>query len=75
MYCGETLDIAPEHRQKGLSVPMILEAIKDREQPTTRTNLTYAGHAALKNAWLVAHGCKTSKLKNYDPSRTHWEQL
>jgi|GEM_PF-2389883 len=77
IYCGETLDIAPEHRKKWLSVPMILEAIKDRHKPDVRKHLTFGGLAALTNAWQVAHGRKPSQLKGYDPTSAipHWQPL
>lgn len=54
-YCGPTIAIAESHQKKDLSVPMILEAVKNRPAPTARTHST-AGRNALRKAWRVAHG-------------------
>lgn len=54
-YSGDTLAIADEHQKKGLSVPLILAATRDRPVPTKRM-LTQDGKKALTYAWNVANG-------------------
>ena len=54
-YWGDVLAIDGGHRGKGLSVPMILEAIKERPPPKKRI-LSCAGRHALAKAWSVANG-------------------
>ncbi|MEP3321518.1 MAG: hypothetical protein ABJN40_10770 [Sneathiella sp.] len=54
-YTGEALAIRSDHRGKGLSTPMILEAIVARPCPTKRT-LSCSGKKALEKAWRVANG-------------------
>lgn len=54
-YLGEALAIHPDHRRKGLSTPIILEAIKHRPDPKQRNSLSNLGKKALERAWRVAH--------------------
>lgn len=54
-YWNDILSIDDDHQSRGLSVPLILEAIKHRELPKEQ-KLSAAGKAALKYAWEVANG-------------------
>ncbi len=56
-YFGELLviDDDDKHRGHDLSVPLILEAVKHRPNPTSR-KMSEAGKAALTKAWRVANG-------------------
>lgn len=54
-YVGEALAIDDKFRCRGLSIPLILEAVKHRPPPTKR-QMTEAGKAALTKAWRVANG-------------------
>jgi hypothetical protein len=58
-YFDEVLVIDKPARGKGLSVPLILHAIRDLSPPAGRT-LSKAGEAALRKAWRVANGLEHS---------------
>jgi hypothetical protein len=64
IYVGDILIIDyPPHYPKelrGLSVPLILFAIKNRKEPSERT-LTIAGERALRRAWRVANEQESSR--------------
>jgi hypothetical protein len=59
-YFEEALVIDKPARGKGLSVPLILHAIRDRSPPAAR-NLSVAGEGALRKAWRVANGLENSR--------------
>lgn len=69
-YAGEVIAISASYQGRGLSVPMILEAVKMRPLPPKR-NLSGAGKAALTAAWKVAHGLATN---NWLQSETNSNQ-
>jgi hypothetical protein len=59
-YVGESIDIDAVHKGKGLSTPLILSAISDRDLPSHRV-LSKPGRAALTLAWQVANGERRSR--------------
>jgi hypothetical protein len=54
-YLGDLLAIDDNYQGQKLSVPLVLEAVKARPQPTKR-KMSQAGEAALATAWRVANG-------------------
>ena len=54
-YHGNVLILHDAHQGRGLSIPLILAAVKSRPAPGPRM-LTTAGRAALTRAWQVANG-------------------
>jgi hypothetical protein len=54
-YITDVIAIDPVHQGKGLSVPLVLEAVPNRSLPLNRT-LSVEGKAALSKAWHVARG-------------------
>ena len=58
-YVGESLDIVANHNGKGLSTPLILAAVPQRNLPRKRI-VSAAGRAALTAAWQAANGKRRS---------------
>ena len=54
-YLGESLMMKKEYKGKCLSVPLVLNAVKNRPLPKKRI-LSEGGKAALTCAWQVANG-------------------
>ena len=54
-YFGPVLAIGGNHKGRGLSTDLILEAVKQRGPPEPR-KLSIAGRAALTRAWHIANG-------------------
>ncbi|MFW7270304.1 hypothetical protein ACMAUO_20505 [Gluconacetobacter sp. Hr-1-5] len=70
-YAGEVIAISEDYQGRGLSVPMILEAVKMRPSPQKR-NLSPAGRAALTAAWKAAHNqTKNQWLKEHKMTQKH----
>jgi hypothetical protein len=59
LYRGDVLSVDPAHGGKQLATAMIIAAVPYRSQPLTR-NVTDLGEKALRSAWSIVNGRKTS---------------
>jgi hypothetical protein len=62
LYIEHVLMISENHRCKGLSVPLILEAFRKREF-SKRLKVSELGKKSIEKAWRVANGHETTQWR------------